>query len=584
MKRKLLLLLWLGFWLTPAALAQNLAAQQVQTLQSAATATGNGTALDVRTASAISAQITGTFVGTVTWEGTVDGTNWIALQATNANDDSRATTATAPGIYSIVLHGCVQFRARISAYTSGSITVKGRLGQGMITRNAGGGGTSVGGSNKQVQVNAGGSLAGAAGFEYQSGVSPNIAITQQGDALEALQIIQRETSTVPSLRVGVPGKIDLTFDSSQNTEPEYSPLQLYSRDAAYLPVIVTTSSIAGHSPLVGASNSDGASVNLQMSGSGVLNDNPLRTASAGTVYTTGAGGLNLVSISSNGNAAMRFTTGANSFANERMRITNTGNVGIGTTTPGAQLHAIAKADDKAAFKIQPFSDSFTAAPFEISGNSSGVTFLFEPLYGDSRGLAHFTMLGDTTMPSPTIAIKSSDGAGSETENPTISVFNSSTHGPIMAAIGPGFSGGNFLELSDSSYLFSAGATGGLSIMATGSGAPIRFATGGFQLSNERFKIGSDGAMIYPATNTTAGTTGAQTINKVSGTVNFAAGASSLVVTNSLVTANSLVFCTVRTNDSTAVIKNVVPTSGSFTIRLSATATAETSVGFFVINQ
>lgn len=86
-----------------------------------------------------------------------------------------------------------------------------------------------------------------------------------------------------------------------------------------------------------------------------------------------------------------------------------------------------------------------------------------------------------------------------------------------------------------------------------------------------------------ATNTAAGTTSAQTINKPSGTVNFAAGASSLVVTNSLCTTSSIVFAAIRANDATAVIKNVVPAAGSFTITLDAATTAETSVGFMVIN-
>ena len=83
--------------------------------------------------------------------------------------------------------------------------------------------------------------------------------------------------------------------------------------------------------------------------------------------------------------------------------------------------------------------------------------------------------------------------------------------------------------------------------------------------------------------TTGGTTGAQTINKAAGTVNFAAGASSLVVTNSLCTTSSTVYCSVRTADATASIKSVVPAAGSFTITLGAAATAETSVGFLVIN-
>lgn len=87
-----------------------------------------------------------------------------------------------------------------------------------------------------------------------------------------------------------------------------------------------------------------------------------------------------------------------------------------------------------------------------------------------------------------------------------------------------------------------------------------------------------------ATITAGGTTGNQTINKTSGTVNFAAAATAITVTNSLVTSSSLVFAVVRTNDTTATIKNVVPGTGSFVITLTAGATAETSVGFLVVNQ
>lgn len=83
--------------------------------------------------------------------------------------------------------------------------------------------------------------------------------------------------------------------------------------------------------------------------------------------------------------------------------------------------------------------------------------------------------------------------------------------------------------------------------------------------------------------TAGGTTGAQTINKAAGTINFATGTSTLVVTNSLVTTNSTVYCSVRTNDAAALIKNVVPAAGSFTITLNAATGAETSVGFFVVN-
>ena len=84
--------------------------------------------------------------------------------------------------------------------------------------------------------------------------------------------------------------------------------------------------------------------------------------------------------------------------------------------------------------------------------------------------------------------------------------------------------------------------------------------------------------------TATGTTGNQTINKAAGTVNIAAAGTAVTVTNSLVSANSIVLAVIRTNDSTATIKNVVPAAGSFTINLGAAATAEISIGFVVINK
>ena len=83
--------------------------------------------------------------------------------------------------------------------------------------------------------------------------------------------------------------------------------------------------------------------------------------------------------------------------------------------------------------------------------------------------------------------------------------------------------------------------------------------------------------------TAGGVTGAQTINKTVGTVNFAAAATSLVVTNSLVTANSIITATVGTNDTTMKSVAVVAAAGSFTLHANAAATAETRVNFCVFN-
>ncbi len=91
-------------------------------------------------------------------------------------------------------------------------------------------------------------------------------------------------------------------------------------------------------------------------------------------------------------------------------------------------------------------------------------------------------------------------------------------------------------------------------------------------------------VTYDATNTATGTTGNQTINKPSGTVNIASGGSTITVTNSLCTTSSIVTAVVRTNDANNVgIKSVVPSNGSFIITLTGAVAAEVSVGFIVYN-
>lgn len=100
---------------------------------------------------------------------------------------------------------------------------------------------------------------------------------------------------------------------------------------------------------------------------------------------------------------------------------------------------------------------------------------------------------------------------------------------------------------------------------------------------EVMRLKSAGNIVVPTTVTAGGTTGNQTINKISGTVNIAAVGTTVTVTNSLVSANSIVMAVARTNDGTCRVANVVPASGSFVINVTAACTAETSIGFFVVN-
>lgn len=99
-----------------------------RTLQSAAAATQVGTSLIVQGTGACALEITGTFVGTVTFQAKVneDGTTWPSIRGTNISDGTRSATATAPGVYIFGVAGIDAIRANITAYTSGAITVVGR--------------------------------------------------------------------------------------------------------------------------------------------------------------------------------------------------------------------------------------------------------------------------------------------------------------------------------------------------------------------------------------------------------------------------------------------------------------------------
>lgn len=94
---------------------------------------------------------------------------------------------------------------------------------------------------------------------------------------------------------------------------------------------------------------------------------------------------------------------------------------------------------------------------------------------------------------------------------------------------------------------------------------------------------SGGDIQADKTITAGGTTGAQTINKNAGSVNFAASAGSLVVTDSRVSTSSVIIATVATNDTTMKSVAVVAAAGSFTIYPNAAPTAETRVNFFIVN-
>lgn len=100
-------------------------------MQAAAVATGNGAPVIVTAVdgaySYIAMQITGITTATITFEGTIDDTNWVALNTTNLGTGVAATEATANGLYGVTVLGLTRVRARVSAWTSGTIYVTGNV-------------------------------------------------------------------------------------------------------------------------------------------------------------------------------------------------------------------------------------------------------------------------------------------------------------------------------------------------------------------------------------------------------------------------------------------------------------------------
>lgn len=99
------------------------------TMQNAATANGNGTNLSAAGYGTAIVSITAS-VGmsggtTINFEASTDNTTFVAVQAINVGTNTIATTTTATGDWHVNIAGYSFLRARISAYSAGTITIKG---------------------------------------------------------------------------------------------------------------------------------------------------------------------------------------------------------------------------------------------------------------------------------------------------------------------------------------------------------------------------------------------------------------------------------------------------------------------------
>lgn len=143
--------------------------------------------------------------------------------------------------------------------------------------------------------------------------------------------------------------------------------------------------------------------------------------------------------------------------------------------------------------------------------------------------------------------------------------------------------GNFTSVAvSSSYTqaagtFSSSGTGAKTLTANSTGSVTLGATGTGSTTITRVNS------LTVVSTDSSGTPGNATNNNLSGRAAFAAAASTVVITNSLVTAASKVFVSLGGSDATLTSVRVTPAAGSFTVTGNAAATATTVFDFLVVN-
>lgn len=151
-----------------------LTAAQIATLQASLDTTSSGTitgasqniSLALVGKSGVAIQITGVWVGTLQFEGTVDGTNWVTINGVVAGTSTPGTTTTANGVVRLTPSGLAQVRIFSTAWTSGTATITIRASD------------ATGGTFLNQSLTAGANIIGKVGIDQTTpGTTNAVAVT-----------------------------------------------------------------------------------------------------------------------------------------------------------------------------------------------------------------------------------------------------------------------------------------------------------------------------------------------------------------------------------------------------------------------
>jgi hypothetical protein len=189
----------------------------------------------LRGQSTVTVQITGTWVGTLSFQVTTDGTNWTAMTLYPvAQTGVPASTTTANGHFIGVVAGFFQFRCIMTAYTSGTAVVSAIVSQG---------------TNEQ-QVNVGNTQASTTAG--QIGPLVQGAVTTAAPTYTTAQTNPLSLTTTGGVRVALQGNAGAAVDGAIAAVPPANALQIAPKAASANPTAATAgNSVALFADLLG---------------------------------------------------------------------------------------------------------------------------------------------------------------------------------------------------------------------------------------------------------------------------------------------------------------------------------------------